>query len=183
MRALPSRNELIDGKVNTIYLSFPSLKNPEAKAHTAEAITFCDAEPFRKWAEQDWKRRDTDYEKLKQKIMNAMLDFIEERHPGFRNLVDYCELSTPLSTEHFTGFKNGAIYGIPGIRQRYEVHWIGPRTPVKNLYLTGADATSHGVVGAMMGGLVTASLILGLRGNFMKLVADAMAYSQSLDDE
>ena len=176
------RNELIDGKVNGVYLSFPSLKNPDAKAHTAEAISFCDAEPFREWQNQRWKRRGTDYEHLKQQIMDAMLDFVEARHPGFRNLIDYCELSTPLSTEHFTGFGNGAIYGIPAIRERYEVDWIGPRTPVKNLYLTGSDATSHGVVGAMMGGVVTAGLVLGLRNNFMKLLADAMAYSQTLAD-
>ena len=176
------RNALIDGKVNTVYLSFPSLKNPEAKGHTAEAITFCDAEPFRQWADQTWKQRDADYEQLKQRIMDAMLDFVEARHPGFRNLVDYCELSTPLSTEHFTGFKNGAIYGIPATRKRYEVDWMGPRTPIKNLYLTGSDVISHGIVGAMMGGLLTASLVLGLRNNFMKLITDATKYSQTLDD-
>lgn len=176
------RNEIIDGKVNMVYLSFPSLKNPHAKAHTAEALTLCDAEPFLQWENQPWKRRDADYEQLKQVIMDAILDFVEEQHPGFKDLIDYCELSTPLSTITFTGFKNGAIYGVPGIRKRYEVDWMGPRTPVKNLYLTGSDAASHGVVGAMMGGVMTASLALGLRNNFMKLMSDAMKYSQTLDD-
>jgi len=33
-----------------------------------------------------------------------------------------------------------------------------------------------------MGGLITAGLVLGVKDNFMKLVADAMAYSQSLHD-
>lgn len=176
------RNELVEGKIAGCYLSFPSLKDPEAKAHTAELIAFADAEPFKQWKDEAWKKRGEDYEQLKQKITDALLNFVEQYHPGFRNLVEFCELSTPLSTEHFTGFKNGAIYGVPAIPKRYEVEWIGPRTPIKNLYLTGADAASHGVVGAMMGGVMTASLVLGLRDNFMKLISDAMKYSQTLDD-
>ncbi|MEO1290630.1 MAG: NAD(P)/FAD-dependent oxidoreductase, partial [Chloroflexota bacterium] len=175
-------NDLINGKVSHCYMSFPSLKNPDATTHTAELIALLDAEPFAQWQDDTWKKRGEDYEQTKQKISEALLNFVEERHPGFRELVDYCELSTPLSTEHFTGFKNGQIYGTPAIPERYEAEWIGVRTPIKNLYLTGTDATSHGVVGAMMAGAMSASLILGLRHNFVKLMSDAMKYSQTLAD-
>lgn len=176
------RNDLINGKVSHCYMSFPSIKNPDATTHTAELIALLDAEPFAQWQENTWKKRGEDYEQTKQKISEALLNFVEERHPGFRELVDYCELSTPLSTEHFTGFKNGQIYGTPAIPERYEAEWIGVRTPIKNLYLTGTDATSHGVVGAMMAGAMSASLIMGLRHNFVKLMSDAMKYSQTLAD-
>ena len=55
-------------------------------------------------------------------------------------MIDYRELSTPLSTEHFTAHREGNVYGLPAIPQRYRHSWLGTRTPVKNLYLTGADA-------------------------------------------
>jgi phytoene dehydrogenase-like protein len=75
-------------------------------------------------------------------------------------MVDYKELSTPLSTEYMTGHRNGNIYGIPATPERYKLKWLGARTPIKNLYLTGADTTCHGIVGAMLAGAVTASIVM-----------------------
>ncbi|MBE9213621.1 hypothetical protein IQ247_13250 [Plectonema cf. radiosum LEGE 06105] len=44
-----------------------------------------------------------------------------------------------LRVEHFDASDRGAVYGIPCILQRLDQSWIGARTPIKNLYLTGAD--------------------------------------------
>ena len=177
------RNELLNGEVSLCFMSFPSMKNPQARGHTAELIAPVDAEPFREWHDAAWLKRGTEYDDLKARISQALLDFVEARYPGFRDLIDYTELSTPLTTEHFTGFKNGAIYGLPGVPQRFQMKWLGPRTPIKNLYLTGADAMAPGLVGALNSGVLTASLILGLRGNFLKLIADARKYSEALPEE
>jgi all-trans-retinol 13,14-reductase len=35
--------------------------------------------------------------------------------------------------------------------------WTDPKTPITGLYLTGADVSSLGIMGAMMGGIVTLS--------------------------
>jgi len=175
------RNELITGKVNFAYLSFPSLKNPEAKGHTAEIISIVDMEPFKKWSEQPWKKRDESYKNLKDKIANALIAFVEKHYPGFRKLIDYSELSTPLTTEFFTGHQNGTIYGIPAVPDRYKSKWIGFRTPVKNLYLAGADTPAgHGIVGAMMGGVVTAGILTGIPKGIYKIFKDAENFSKTL---
>ena len=56
--AFANRNSWIDKKQPIMaYLSFPSLKDPEAKSHTAEIITFADYEFFEKWKDQPWKKR------------------------------------------------------------------------------------------------------------------------------
>jgi all-trans-retinol 13,14-reductase len=45
--------------------------------------------------------------------------------------------------------------------ERFRVPWLGPRTPIDGLFLTGQDAVAHGVMGALYSGLVTASVVLG----------------------
>jgi phytoene dehydrogenase-like protein len=149
------RGSVREAEIQSCFLSFPSLKNPEAARHTAELITFVDRESFNQWSGGRWGHRGEDYAQVKRKIAAALIEFVERRFPGFGALIDYCELSTPLSTADFTGHHDGCIYGLPGIPEKLAATWLGPRTPVKNLYLTGSDIAGHGIVGALMGGILT----------------------------
>jgi phytoene dehydrogenase-like protein len=157
------RNELLEGRPMACFLSFPSMKGG-VRGHTAEIISFLDYEPFRLWRDKPWKHRGDDYEDLKERISRALIDFVDQRYPGFSALVDFRELSTPLTTEYFTGHPHGAAYGLPAVPERFQMRWTGPGTPVKGLYLAGADAACVGVVGAMMGGVSAAGLVMGWRG-------------------
>ncbi|EMJ96722.1 phytoene desaturase family protein [Leptospira alstonii] len=147
---------ILGNRIPGAYLSFPSLKDPHAHAHTAEVIAFSSYAPFLKWKDQPWKERDQEYKQLKDSIRDKLLNYIEDRFPGFKNIVEYTEVSTPLTTEHFTLHKNGTIYGLPCVPDRFREEaapWFSPITPIKNLFLTGADAASPGMSGAMMGGI------------------------------
>ena len=163
-----------DGFPRFGYLSFPSLKNNLAEGHTAEIITFCDYEIFRPWKDQSWKRRDDSYRELKSKILTATIQLVDRQYPGFEDLVAYAELSTPLTVEHFDMSDRGAVYGIPCIPERFDQAWTRVRTPIKNLYLAGADTFSLGIVGAMMGGVKTASILKGTFGFFQVVAAIAL---------
>ncbi|PJZ70808.1 phytoene dehydrogenase [Leptospira perolatii] len=147
-----------------VYLSFPSLKDPQAHAPTAEIIAFCDYKFFEPWKNQPWKERDSEYKAKKQTLIDRLLNYVEERYPGFKKIVEYTELSTPITTEHFTLHQNGTIYGLPCVPDRFresKAPWFSPTTPIENLYLTGADAASPGVSGAMMGGVSAFARISG----------------------
>jgi len=152
------------GRPSGCYLSFPSLKDPEATAHTAEILVLPTYEAFKRWADRPWKKRGEEYEALKARMTAGMLDLVDRHIPGFRDLVDYTELSTPLSVEHFTASPRGAIYGLPGTPERFRQDWLGVRTPVKNVLLAGADVYLHGVLGAAMGGVAAAGVALGPLG-------------------
>ncbi|MEM7181405.1 MAG: NAD(P)/FAD-dependent oxidoreductase, partial [Spirochaetota bacterium] len=145
------------------YLSFPSLKDPQAKAHTAELITFVDYEAFSKWQDTKWTKRGEDYKLLKEKIAEGMISFIEKHYPGFRDLIEYQELSTPLTTVSMTGHHRATIYGLAGTPDRFDNEkspWCQARTPIKGLYLTGSEASAWGIAGAMLSGYVTATHLL-----------------------
>jgi all-trans-retinol 13,14-reductase len=164
-------DELLEGRATMAYLSFPSLKDSRAKKPTAEIIAFLDYEPFAAWHGSEWKRRGRDYEALKERIAQALLDLVERRHPGFRDLVEYHELSTPLSVESMTGHRGGQIYALPWTPERMRHAWPGPRTPTPGLHLTGADIAAHGIVGALSGGFLTAAALLGPLGTLRILRA------------
>lgn len=158
------RNEIVNGKIDSCYLSFPSLKEQNPNNHTAEIVTFADFEAFEQWKDQPWKRRGEEYEALKSKITEGLIARVEKEHPGFKDLIEYCELSTPLTMENFTSKLKGRMYGLAHTPQRFSSDWIKPQTPFKGLYITGGDICTTGVVGAMMGGVATASVLDGTFG-------------------
>ena len=58
----------------------------------------------------------------------------------------------------------GEIYGLDHDPERFEQDWLKPKTDIPGLYLTGQDIVSCGVTGAMVGGLLTAVQVGGLKG-------------------
>ena len=158
------RNDLLEGRASMVYLSFPSLKDPHARQHTAEIVAPFSYRSLEAYVEEPWRRRGTEYESAKKRITEALLDLVEQHHPGFRKNVAYAELATPLTFEHFTAAPSGTIYGYPATPDKFRKSWLAPKTPIRNLYLTGADAALLGIMGAVMGGVATASLVLGPAG-------------------
>ena len=156
----------IDAPFPVVYISFPSAKDPDfalrfpGKA-TIEAITLVSYEPFANWAETRWKRRSLDYEALKQRLADRLRAEIERQVPAASGNIEHVELSTPLTTRHFMNYARGEIYGLRATPARYALRELGARTPIRGLYLTGQDVTTLGVVGALFGGVVCASAVLG----------------------
>ena len=156
------------------FVSFGSLRNPGQTPHTAQVITFGGADAWSPYAGSRWMRRGEDYADVKRKLTEKLLDFVEARMPGFRQLVSYVELSTPLTVEHFANHDQGMIYGqLSNPDRLFRDSWsVGTSLP--GLFLTGADVGSPGVDGAMMAGVMTAARLLGPLG-MPRLMARAYA--------
>jgi phytoene dehydrogenase-like protein len=167
-------HEVFDGNVPHAAVFFPSLKDPEATAHTVEVIVHVDPKRFAAWAGTRWMKRGAEYLALKQQLTAALLARVERDVPGLSKLVVCSELSTPLSTEHFTGHRAGEIYGIPATPQRFTREYLTPRTLVPGLFLTGADALVLGIGGAVMSGVMCTAAVAGMR-TFPELAKAAKA--------
>ncbi len=172
-------SSLMEGNPHVCYLSFPSLKgvsgSESSRKHTAEIIVPINFQAFERWSESNWKHRGDEYESLKQHISRILIDTVDRRYPGFADLVDYSELSTPLTNRDFLGHKFGALYGIPATVETFKSKTWDPYTPVKNLYLTGSDVVTLGIAGAAFGGLVTASHLYGGLSKFFEIVTGSKA--------
>jgi len=147
-----------------LYCSFPSLKDPQHDPgpdvrHTGEVVTFVPWEDFLPWIDTRWKKRGDDYDALKKRMEEKLLDQFLRCIPELRGMVDYVELSTPLSTDNFVRPMHGGIYGIEPTPQRFGNPWLRARPPIKNLHFSGSEVCSVGVIGAMMGGVLGAASV------------------------
>lgn len=146
------------------YISFPSLKDPKWDERypgksTIEMITLAPYEWFSKWEDERWKHRGDEYEELKEYFSQRLLKELYRQLPQLEGKIDYYELSTPLSTSHFVNYEKGEIYGLDHSPERFLSKDLRPRTPIKNLWLTGQDIVTCGIGGALMGGLLTAAAV------------------------
>lgn len=148
-----------------VYLSFPSAKDPDfSRRHpghsTIDVITLAKHDWFAEWDGSRWHRRGEDYDAVKAELTERLLDITTRRHPSIAGHVEVAELSTPLTTKHFTNFGEGELYGLAHSPHRFDQRWLRPRTPVSGLYLTGADIMTAGFGSALLSGAITAGAML-----------------------
>jgi len=145
-----------------MFVSFPSIKDPthqDSQHHTAEVLTICPWEPFSSWANSTPTNRPKEYEATKSWIAEKMLARFKHHFPRLAPLIDFHEVSTPLSQASSVLADHGAMYGIEMSAERISHTALKVRTPVPGLLLAGQDAVSPGVQGAFMGGFMAAASI------------------------
>ncbi len=153
-----------DERAHILYISFPSLKDPNHKAgpqekHTGECVTFISWDVVKQWEDTHEEDRPEDYLEFKRDIESRILAQLQEQIPEIMAHLDYFELSTPLTSLFYCEANRGAIYGLSATPQRYKCAKLRTRTPIKNFYMTGVDVGSLGVVGGMSSGILTAATI------------------------
>ena len=147
-----------------VYASFPSSKDPTWNQRypgksTIEVIAPAWPSTFEAYAGSRWHKRGAEYDALKARLSERLLAALEAHRPNLRPHIVHSELSTPLSTTHFTGHPHGEMYGLSHGPDRFRLP-LRASTPIDGLYFTGQDLTSCGVGGALLGGVLCAAAIL-----------------------
>ena len=142
-----------------LYCSFPSMKDPHhdpgpERRHTGEVVTFVPWQLFEPWLGTKRGKRGAEYERLKGRIQESLLKQFFAQMPALEPMLDYAELSTPLSTDYFCRPNRGSIYGLKPTPERFKNPWLRPRSPIPGLFFAGSEVSTVGVVGAMMGGVL-----------------------------
>jgi len=156
----------IDAPFPLVYISFPSSKDPSWNKRypgksTIDVITLLPYEVFSKWEGTRWMNRGGEYDNLKEKIAQRLLNCLFLQLPNLKDKVDHYELSSPLTTQNFVNYKKGELYGIDHNPGRFNQTFLKPKTQIKNFFLTGQDIVTAGVGGALFSGLLTASAVTG----------------------
>jgi all-trans-retinol 13,14-reductase len=151
-----------------VYVSFPSAKDPDyLNRHpgtaTIEVVAPAPYHWFEKWQGSTWGKRGDDYEAFKDQLGERLMRYVYDKLPQLEGKVDYYEVSTPQTTNWFAGYEEGELYGLEHSAERLQQDWLGPRTRIPGLWLTGQDTLTCGVTGAMMAGVLTTTAMVGMR--------------------
>ena len=166
-----SVDEALDAQVPLMFVSFPSAKDPNWKNHpgrsnksTCVIVTMASWDWYKKWAKNPVKRRGDEYDGIKNTIGEILIRQVIKLFPQIENHIDYKDIGTPVTNEYYLAQPHGELYGLDHTYERMEP-WMAarlrPKTDLPGLYLTGQDILSCGFTGALYGGLLTASSILG----------------------
>jgi all-trans-retinol 13,14-reductase len=79
-----------------------------------------------------------------------------DKFPELHGKIEYTEVGTAVTNDYYPGTHRGAVYGLAHTPKRFEQHWLRPKTPIKNLFMTGQDICCCGIGGALVGGYMCA---------------------------
>lgn len=146
-----------------MFFGVTTLKEPSMMRrchHVLEAIALISYQPFTQWADQKPDERDTEYQHLKNRLKDKMLNGLEKYLPGISENVVFCDLATPLTFQHYANATQGHGYGTAKIRTQIGPYTYPFETEFKGLFCCGAITLLHGVSPSTVSGLMAAGKIM-----------------------
>ena len=114
-----------------------------------------------KWEGTRIGNRGISYEEFKKVKAERLLSVLESDMPGIVSKIDSYWTSSPLTYQDYTATKEGSTYGVVRDVSSPIQTTISQRTKIPNLFLTGQNTNSHGVLGVIISSVITASELLG----------------------
>lgn len=135
-------------------------KEQQEFASTGVVLSYMQMKDVEKWKGTAIGRRGQDYEDFKKQKAEKLLDVLEQHFPGIRDHIQEYYTSTPLTYLDYTGTEGGSMYGNAKDINMGAACRIPQRTKIPNVYLTGQNINSHGMLGVLVGTIVTCSEFL-----------------------
>ena len=131
-------------------------------AQSAELIGYMQFDEVAKWANTKVGQRGEEYLEFKERTAEHFLDTLERSFPGIRSSIEGYETSSPLTYRDYTATRFGSMYGIIRDKNFPTQTLVSQRTKIPNLFMTGQNINSHGILGVTIGAALTCAEFLGL---------------------
>lgn len=142
-----------------LYMHFCHESRPKY-AKAGVIISYMQMKDVEKWKDLPIGHRGNDYEAFKQRKAEQLLNSLERLRPGTLSAIKHYYTSTPLTYLNYTGAEEGGMYGIAKDIHLGTACRVPHRTKIPNLYQTGQNINSHGILGVLVGTIVTCSELL-----------------------
>ena len=130
-------------------------------AKTGVILSYMQMSDVEKWKGTRVGHRGDDYEAFKHERAERLIAALEREFPALRGQIADYYTSTPLTYQDYTGTEGGGMYGIAKDVSLGAACRVPHRTRVPNVLQTGQNINSHGILGVMVGTIVTCTEILG----------------------
>lgn len=147
---------------NSFLYMHQSVANGQKYATSAEVIAYMSYDEVKQWAGTHIGQRGSDYEGFKQQKAELLLKKLNSQFPGIVSAIDSYYTSTPLTYCDYTATKNGSMYGILRDKNFPTQTLVSQRTKIPNLYMTGQNINSHGILGVTIGAIITCAEFIGM---------------------
>lgn len=152
-----------------LYMHFCSEEQQEW-AESGVILSYMRMEEVERWKGTRVGHRGEDYEAFKRDRAERLIDALEQDMPGIRRHIAEYYTSTPLTYLDYTGTEGGSMYGIAKDVTMGPAARIHHRTKIPNLLLTGQNINSHGILGVLVGTMVTCGELITSEEIFRQIV-------------
>ena len=152
-----------------LYMHFCQEPHP-VWARTGVVISYMQMKEVEQWKGTSVNRRGYDYEAFKARKTERLLETLESHFPGIRQCISHTWSSTPLTYYDYTGTEGGGMYGIAKDVSMGPACRVPHKTKIPNLFQTGQNINSHGMLGVLVGTIVTCSELLTSQRIYQQIV-------------
>ena len=142
-----------------LYMHLCHKHNPKY-AQSGVLLSYMNMADVEQWRGTTVGHRGADYEQLKAEKTERLLSVVERQFPGITGQIEHVYSSTPLTYLDYTGTEDGAMYGIAKDVRLGAACRVPHRTRIPNLLLTGQNINSHGMLGVIVGSIVSTGEIV-----------------------
>lgn len=128
-----------------------------ACAKSGVVLSYMNMQDVAQWQGTRIGRRGADYEAFKREHAERLISNVERLRPGFASSIESYYTSTPLTYLDYTGTEGGSMYGVAKDIALGAAGRVPYRTKIPNLFLAGQNVNSHGMMGVIVGTIVTCS--------------------------
>ena len=154
------RNSVWDGHFFYMHMCDQLQQQYVRSAVLFESMSWSEVE---RWKDMPLGNRGAEYEDFKANKAQEMIMNLEKQFPGtIRHIEDFWT-STPLTYNDYTGTVEGSMYGILRDKNDHAQTFISHRTKVPNLFLAGQNINAHGIIGVVIGSILTCGEIIDIQ--------------------
>lgn len=139
-------------------------------ASSGVILSYMNMEDVEQWTDTSVGKRGADYEVFKKIKADVLISSVEKDFPGLRHSIESVYTATPLTYRDYTGTEGGSMYGVAKDITLGAACRVPHKTKVPNLLLTGQNINSHGMLGVLVGSIVTCSELLTAETIYQQII-------------
>lgn len=152
-----------------LYMHFCNSEKPQF-ATSGVILSYMNMDDVAQWTDTTVEHRGLEYKSFKQNKAEKLINEVYKDFPGLRGCIESYYTATPLTYLNYTGTEGGSMYGVAKDITLGAACRVPHRTKVPNLLLTGQNINSHGMLGVLVGSIVTCSELLTAETIYQQII-------------